>query len=713
MEILKFTIDDSKIAELLGRQNFSTKESAVFELVKNCFDAESKSCDIYIENNYIKIVDSGDGMNLEDIKVKWMHVGSSEKGYKNENSNRVLTGSKGVGRFALARLGNKTSVTSKKTFEEGVIWETNWIESTLKMVDRNSNKGTIIEIFDLRDAWRKKDVDKLIDFLSRSYKSNDMVITIHFEGEAQIIYPVFNNLMLGVNYSTKIILNYDNKNTELTVIVESDEFKQEASKLIYPLSTNYFKEVFNMKYELKTGIPIEDLSNYLTELGDFNAELYFGLDRTSVDSMEKYMYKYNVLTSESTGIILNRNDFSISSYEGVKDWLDLASRSSKSPAAATHPTGGWRVRKNQIKGYVTIDKYKNKNLKDMANRQGLEEDEYYDLFREILVFGINRFEKFRQNIIRKIDVNQKKSRKKDESIKKEAKKKLTDFLKKPLTATKMSQEELSLLANEIIHIQEEAKEQVREKKENEQQHKYDVRILNVLATQGLRASAIAHELHNKRNILDTGYKDVIDALKEFGLWEELNSEEHTRVSYKNVPKILGNLEEINLKLMAFLDIILNKIEKEKFNSKIISLEDTIEKIINTWSQQYKWLSFQTSIKNEMLEGYSISNDVLEVIFDNLIINSIQHNEMKDLLSISIEVELSDDYLNLKYSDNGVGLHQKYKDEPKRILEVHETSRNDGHGLGMWIVNNTLHMYGGKVIDIQGNNGFSVYFNLKG
>ena len=35
MEVLKYIVEDSTIAELLGVQNFSTDEAAVLELVKN------------------------------------------------------------------------------------------------------------------------------------------------------------------------------------------------------------------------------------------------------------------------------------------------------------------------------------------------------------------------------------------------------------------------------------------------------------------------------------------------------------------------------------------------------------------------------------------------------------------------------------------------------------------------------------------------------
>ncbi len=49
----------------------------------------------------------------------------------------------------------------------------------------------------------------------------------------------------------------------------------------------------------------------------------------------------------------------------------------------------------------------------------------------------------------------------------------------------------------------------------------------------------------------------------------------------------------------------------------------------------------------------------------------------------------------------------------KILEVHETTRKDGHGLGMWIVNNTVNMSGGKIQGIQGTEGFSAEFSIGG
>ncbi|ARO67587.1 Uncharacterized protein B5E39_5452 [Bacillus cereus] len=63
-----------------------------------------------------------------------MHVGRSNKGYRDAVNSRIMAGSKGVGRFALARLGNQVKLLSKKENGDAVIWETDWITSGFKEI---------------------------------------------------------------------------------------------------------------------------------------------------------------------------------------------------------------------------------------------------------------------------------------------------------------------------------------------------------------------------------------------------------------------------------------------------------------------------------------------------------------------------------------------------------------------------------------------------
>ena len=68
MEQLKYVIEDSTIAELLGVQNFTNDESAVLELVKNAYDAKAQSVNLEFTENTLIITDTGDGMSAADIK---------------------------------------------------------------------------------------------------------------------------------------------------------------------------------------------------------------------------------------------------------------------------------------------------------------------------------------------------------------------------------------------------------------------------------------------------------------------------------------------------------------------------------------------------------------------------------------------------------------------------------------------------------------------
>lgn len=712
MKKLQFTIEDKAIAELFGRQNFTTKESAIFELVKNAYDSGSPKCLIEITDTKVLIRDCGKGMDEEDISINWMHVGRSNKGYKDDASDRVLAGSKGVGRFAIARLGGYSEVKTKKEKSNSILWKTDWENTELEEIEDLPNTGTSIEINDLREQWRNKDVKLLLDFLERAYCDSVMKISVKFNQEDYSVLPILGNLELGKNYVTKINISYNSKTFTLTTSIISDEFEDEVRN-ISSTDIKAFKNEKDMSKVFERQIKNGDITlEMLQGLGDFDAEFYFSLDVVTKDFKKRFLYKHGTLSERvNTGVILYRNAFSISSLEGKKDWLDLSARARKSPAAATHNSGSWRVRANQFSGRVNIDKLENKKLEDLSNRQGLDENDYYETFIKIINVGISTFERYRQNIIREIDSfnkekeNEGKERKKYEEIKK--------FLKKPQSVKKLPPKSIENLASEIVGIQQEIKTATQATKETEEKFRYEARILNVLATQGLKASGIAHELHTDRTDLDKGYSMIIDALKDFGMWDELNTDENTEIASRNVPLILQRLDKTNQKLKRFLDVMLGRIEKNSFQETIISINKAFENVCENWEADYA--SLEINVVGDELgnENYSLAEDVFNVIFDNLILNSIQCNPIKDKLIINISYKIQRDTIIFDYKDNGVGLTGIYEEDPWLTLEVHESSREEGHGLGMWIINNSLYYIGGRVIKIYNDNGYRINFVLKG
>lgn len=710
MEKLKYIVEDSILAELLGVQNFSNKESAILELVKNAFDANALKVKIIIRKDSIEIVDDGCGMNRNDLARNWMHIGKSSKGYKINGANgkrRVQAGSKGVGRFALARLGANVEVYSHKKSCKSITWITDWNYSTLEEVDDDYLLGTRMIITQLRDKWTEKATINLAEYLGRTYCDDAMKIELFFGDKEVPIKRVFEKPEKGVNYSSKITLIYRAKTKVLICKVDSDEFTEEATKYckksIYKysnkidLSKEYSDKNFN-----EEGI---NLDNLLTELGDFTAELYFGIDRVLTGDDERFLYKRKVLANRyNYGIILYRNSFSISSYEGKKDWLGLGKRSRKSPAAATHPTGSWRVRENQISGVVNIDKKRNFYLQDLANRQGLDENNHYKLFVEIIHTGLSEFERYRQSLIRDINKKNKPEPQIEDSI-------TAKVVKNPETMKALTKDEEARFVDELEGLQKEQQEYKKNIEDTENRYKYDVRILNVLATSGLKATSIAHEMKNDRNKIDGNYDFIVNALRKYDMWEELCDPDNTKIAHLNVPELLKKNRDTGVKLLQFMDVMLEEVEKGQFIPEDYSVKELLEKVKTNWESDYAWIDINVDVNEQV--RFTIPEDVITVIFDNLILNSIQQNEKRNRLVINIEVNMSADILFICYRDNGAGLPDKYKKNPMKILEPHETSRKKGHGLGMWIVNNTLNMSGGEVLDIASENGFKIDFTIGG
>lgn len=111
MEKLSFKIS-SGLKNIIGRELITDKIIAIFELVKNSYDAGAKRVDIsfndiYSDNASIMISDDGIGMSKNDIVNKWLFVAYSEKKSVRNNSyidsineKRTYAGAKGIGRFS-------------------------------------------------------------------------------------------------------------------------------------------------------------------------------------------------------------------------------------------------------------------------------------------------------------------------------------------------------------------------------------------------------------------------------------------------------------------------------------------------------------------------------------------------------------------------------------------------------------------------------------
>lgn len=190
----------SGLKNLIGSELITDNYVAVFELVKNSFDARATEVrivfkDIYTKNAKIIIIDNGKGMDHNDLINKWLFVAYSakkdgtedESDYRNElSSPRVYAGAKGVGRFSCDRLGrhlNLISIKDKKDAKiENLLIDWNDFEhdqeqefiripvehNVLKSIEYEIDHGTILEISGIdNDEWNRDNFIRLKDRLSK------------------------------------------------------------------------------------------------------------------------------------------------------------------------------------------------------------------------------------------------------------------------------------------------------------------------------------------------------------------------------------------------------------------------------------------------------------------------------------------------------------------------------------------------------------------
>lgn len=109
------------LKRVLGRELITDDEVAIFELVKNSFDAGADSVQLYFGDGMIIIADNGSGMSYEDLTGKWLFVAYSSKrtdrsadDFRNiAAERRHYAGSKGIGRFSSDRLGEEVIIQSR------------------------------------------------------------------------------------------------------------------------------------------------------------------------------------------------------------------------------------------------------------------------------------------------------------------------------------------------------------------------------------------------------------------------------------------------------------------------------------------------------------------------------------------------------------------------------------------------------------------------
>lgn len=331
--VLNFDIKTG-MKNIIGRDLITDDFIAIYELVKNSYDAYADYVKITFKKDQIIIADNGKGMSKDDLIKKWFAVAYSAKKDNTEDddlkreshlnnlkSKRFYAGAKGVGRFSCDRLGGELElITSKiytnQSFRVNVDWGAfekdakqsfGSIEIPFEEVKnddiftKSSFNGTILKIKNLNSIWDDKkllelrrSLEKLINPFS---KENSFTIEIEALDYIVIDKNSNNNLKINGIIDNSILKVLDLKTTQIDLALKG---KYITTKIIDRGTLIYH---------------IEEPNKFDTIIDDLQINLYF-LNRSAKINFGKLM---DIEPVNYGNIFLFKNGFRVQPYGNVGD----------------------------------------------------------------------------------------------------------------------------------------------------------------------------------------------------------------------------------------------------------------------------------------------------------------------------------------------------------------------------------------------------------
>ena len=720
----------ARMVTTIGKDLIKDVPASIVELVKNSYDADAEDVEInfskYIEGEEtkisIEIKDTGHGMNLDTIKNTWLVPGTPNKLNLKKSliKERPLQGRKGIGRYAVAILGNylqmETVHEKVKTivyvrwddFEEIEYLEDIRIEAETISVDEPN--GTLLKIIGdnkYYELWSDKEIDKLekelrklVSPFQESFKKDPFEIkfkTTNFIDDSEKYYN-YENIIEPLPILD--LYNYRlhgqiSEQGQAFLTFENNSLSVKQEEVIEP---------FKIKLDSMKG----------KYCGHIDLDLrVFDLDTASLEALQ-YKLSNNVnlpfnkrdITSKLkslTGVGVYRGGFRIRPH-GDKgfDWLALDSRRVQNPSM--------RIGVNQIVGFVSIQPEEFSKLEEKSARDGLKENDYFDGLIEQVSAALKELETRRFTFRRSLDRTKNKTiyqqmeglfdfTSLENELSKNIEKKFDEVSKGKNTGK--AQEELFKVINKSL--EEIKKEKVKEYEEI----KEIIALYQGQATLGSITTVILHEGRKNTSWFSNSLPRVLNWLKEY--------REHREELLLN--QSIDRLGKANDETIALLELF-NKLDPLTVTRREKITNVDLTKIIEHVEQVFKneladnRITLNKDFKENRIVWQGIELD-FRMVFTNLIENSIywlrldEENENK---CISISSESIDGALVIDITDNGPGIKREFI-ENESIFTPGFSAKDSGTGLGLAICGEALKRNNGKLKALYADKGAHLRIEL--
>ncbi|RYU94188.1 ATP-binding protein [Emticicia agri] len=695
----------ARLINILGDQLISNKWVGVIELVKNCYDADAENVSVRffnsdIRNGVIEIEDDGDGMTLEIIQNVWMKPATPNKLQKKKSEKRLtkrgraMQGDKGVGRFAIYKLGSKIDIYTKTSNENEVVLKLDFklytqddefsdenSEVNEKFLDQIQNEwyindepekilntkrqGTLIRIYNLRNTWQEDDLDKLQkafykmtppilpglrDKIDKDFEVKLFWNKNEYRSRNHITFEKITDLATSYfeasvedNGKLTYIYKYDGKKDDIGEINLFEDSKYDVSKL------KLFKQQF-----YKENIIIDSKGKQRKELFKYRnpkvGEFYFFVYYFSLTEKAKFG-KDEIEYIKENSVYLYRDNTRVYPYgESGDDWLKLSQFRSEDRA-------GNYFSYNDLIGFVFITQRENSNLRDSADREGLMNlDSTYDDFVALIQAALKVMKDLVTIDKKKIDLSRQKPFITFQNIFEQA---FNDFQK-------------VAIESENVEVLDKSKKLFDSANNLIKHYKENLSISQELAGLGMAVEKSTHDM-------GVMLRQLRENADYFNRKLDNNS-----LDKNELKQFLKDLRENIELLYQEIQVLTPLMRVSRRINRDISVKEVTERVVRYFRRELEQRSINVNliVKKDIVVKTN-TGLILQVLI-NLMDNSIYWlgNAKKNQISIKIDGENN----QLIFADDGIGIEE----EIREIVFLEFFSRKtEGRGLGLYIAKELL------------------------
>lgn len=680
---LKWRFDVSTF-RLIGRDLITDRVTALFELVKNCYDANAQNVNVIFENvgagkkkAIIRVEDDGYGMSFEDIRDKWMVIGTSSKRarpYSPEPFNRRCVGEKGIGRFAVDKLGDKVSVITKKEGTEkwlrvDIDWTSYYSETeeetdirlftdveNVYSYDDAENpdvSGTKLIITSIREPWTKKEIEHLMREISKIVSP---FANLSYPFKVRVIAPEFN-----IDQESIRTLE-DFNNATISLNIDFDENKKLQQSIFYDKEKNIFN------YHL---IPLKSF-------GGIRIKIFF------FDESARRNYRKAFPNDPIDGFKVYRDGIIATPFAETNEIQDLK-RDILGIDKRVYQDIFNRISTREFLGVIDITKNGNPQIIDATNRQDFVDNDEYREMKKFIITQLNALQDY------KVEMRQAKRDNAQEGLKAASDdiSSLVEAFNDIVAQKPELKQTVEPLIKQVRKTGRSVKTAISEQKKALEDFTRKENIYMSIMSLQQFAINITHAVRTTLN-------QIRDRVEFFYQYYPDPEEEELFILYSK--EMYERFKVLNRVINYMLSYSQSNLTPEE-----VDLKTTFEEILGEYDDVFsrEGISLQTDFPDKIV--LNANRQFFRDILQNLIDNSVKAMAKSKPKVIRCSYEVQNDMLEILVSDTGIGIPQE---DHEQIFALYYTTTElqGGAGIGLYIVKTRVQSLGGSVAVVDSEFG---------